>query len=533
MAGRIVSWLCLAVLVAACAAVPAFADDVGTNATATVASTTDTTTTAAAPAPCVGAGAIAIFEPGAAPILPPPSLAAATSTGVTASATVYPDDSSLLQVGSVRGGATGCSGDGKAPGGARIVLGALSVFAGTVTAHTIRTDLVPSTSSDGSGWQARTSVVGLRVDGVPTTLRSSLLVGDWGRIDSRARETSPGAPLPYSVGAFALVLLRAHGGYPAGTSVVVGYVSADVPGAAPPSQRHLAAPAKPSPKPAKRSSRKHKRRRPHSRPLKVTPVLKGGPYVFPVFGRVGFVDTYGAARSDVSGGWHHGDDIFAPLGAPIVAVASGTVYTIGWNEVGGWRLWLKDKQGNRFYYAHLSGYTKLARDNAHVKKGAVLAFVGNTGDAFTTPTHLHFEVHPVSLLHLGYDGAVDPTTYLEGWRHLAHVRVPRPAPLPAGAAEDGKGAVTDFRRLLAVRGLLPRKPRPAAPDHGSPPHELPRGAHEAAAAPLTRAAGDGWGPLAVAIAGGVLIAAGSLLVHPGIRRRTLSLRSRNTEDVGA
>ena len=38
--------------------------------------------------------------------------------------------------------------------------------------------------------------------------------------------------------------------------------------------------------------------------------------------------------------------------------------------------------------------------------------MGNTGDAEGTPTHLHFEVHPVSLLYLGYDGAIDPTPYL-------------------------------------------------------------------------------------------------------------------------
>ena len=42
----------------------------------------------------------------------------------------------------------------------------------------------------------------------------------------------------------------------------------------------------------------------------------------------------------------------------------------------------------------------------------MIGFMGDTGDAEGTPTHLHFEVHPVSLLFLGYDGAVDPTPYL-------------------------------------------------------------------------------------------------------------------------
>jgi hypothetical protein len=118
-------------------------------------------------------------------------------------------------------------------------------------------------------------------------------------------------------------------------------------------------------------------------------------------------------------------------------------------------LWLRDRQGNEFYYAHLSGYTRLARNGDQVTAGQPLAFVGNTGDAITTPHHLHFEVHPVGLLRLGYDGAVDPTTYLNTWRHVNRVAPLAPVRLPAGAAQHGDGAVSDYRQLLASRGLLP------------------------------------------------------------------------------
>jgi hypothetical protein len=59
-----------------------------------------------------------------------------------------------------------------------------------------------------------------------------------------------------------------------------------------------------------------------------------------------------------------------------------------------------------------------------VHAGDVLGFVGNTGDAAGGAYHLHFEVHPASLLFLGYDGAVDPTPYLDAWRHLADVHFP-------------------------------------------------------------------------------------------------------------
>ena len=53
----------------------------------------------------------------------------------------------------------------------------------------------------------------------------------------------------------------------------------------------------------------------------------------------------------------------------------------------------------------------------------MLGFVGNTGDAVGTPFHLHFEIHPAGLLPLGYDGAVDPTSYLSSWRHLQDLSV--------------------------------------------------------------------------------------------------------------
>jgi hypothetical protein len=182
--------------------------------------------------------------------------------------------------------------------------------------------------------------------------------------------------------------------------------------------------------------------------------------VFPLAGLADWGDSYGGDRSDVPGGWHHGDDLFAPLGTPVVAVADGTIFAVGWNRVGGWRLWLVDHSGNDFYYAHLSGYTRLGRNNRAVRRGDVIGFVGNTGDAFTTQPHLHFEVHPTGLLYLGYDGAVDPTTYLRTWRVPDSVKVLPPVELPDGAPA-GFGSAVDFRRLLAVHPR-PAKPRPAA-----------------------------------------------------------------------
>jgi murein DD-endopeptidase MepM/ murein hydrolase activator NlpD len=189
-------------------------------------------------------------------------------------------------------------------------------------------------------------------------------------------------------------------------------------------------------------------------PLTVTPRLEGGPYVFPVTGEPAWADSYGAPRSEVAGGWHHGDDIVAMLGTPVVAVADGTLNRVGWDRLGGWGLWVRDRAGDEFYYAHLSGYSKLALLSSQVRAGEVIGFIGNTGDAFTTIPHLHFEIHPRGLLQLGYDGAVNPTSYLRSWRHVRTFVVGRPfhPPLPIEVAWRAE-ALQNFRELLDARGF--------------------------------------------------------------------------------
>jgi murein DD-endopeptidase MepM/ murein hydrolase activator NlpD len=194
--------------------------------------------------------------------------------------------------------------------------------------------------------------------------------------------------------------------------------------------------------------------RQESLPRMIVPVLGGGDSVFPVVGtQAGPVDNFGAGRADVL--YHHGDDIFAPEGTPVVAVADGTLSLVGDNPLGGLRLWLRDRQGNEFYYAHLEGFARRARDGARVSAGELLGYVGHTGDAETTPPHLHFEVHPASLISLGYDGAVDPWPYLRSWRRLdaplpATAVAPAPAPVPGSAA-----VLLAVRDISSASGLVP------------------------------------------------------------------------------
>ena len=141
--------------------------------------------------------------------------------------------------------------------------------------------------------------------------------------------------------------------------------------------------------------------------------VSGGGYVFPVTGQASFSDDFRAPRSTT---WHHGIDIFADHGTPLLAVADGSLFNVGWNDIGGNRLWLRDSAGNEFYYAHLAGFSPLARDGATVRAGDVIGFVGDSGDAAGTPAHLHFEMHPPELRHLGYDGVVNPYPYLVAWK---------------------------------------------------------------------------------------------------------------------
>jgi len=195
---------------------------------------------------------------------------------------------------------------------------------------------------------------------------------------------------------------------------------------------------------------------PATKPLTVTPPLEALPYVFPAVGDVLWGDPYGALRLGVPGKWHHGDDLFAPLGTPVVAVADGTVGDVGWEKIGGWRLWLTNAAGDAFYYAHLAGFTPLALHATHVRAGQVLGFVGNTGDADGGAYHAHFEVHPASLRSLGEDGAVNPTGYLAQWHHIQSVAFSRPVlpALPGGA--PGGQAQEEYSRLLADPTLQSR-----------------------------------------------------------------------------
>ena len=375
---------------------------------------------------------------------------------------VYPSDGSVVTTGSISASASSDSGISGVTN-ATSQVESLSIFGGEITADTVKGAARGSTR----GRAAKGDFSGATISSL-TVLGSAAAVapngrvelGDWGYLVTleQGTDVSSGAGGTQGfhgfVTALAVHLTAPHGALPAGSEIRIGYAESNVQTSVGPPPKPVApGPVAKQPEHAKRKQTpvapeptKNGRSSPPllAMPTGLQPRLTAGGYVFPVYGPVSYGNTFGAFRGDVAGNWHHGDDIFAPLGAPILACADGLVFSVGWNDVGGNRLWLRDSAGNEFYYAHLSAFTPIARNGMHVKAGEMLGFVGNTGDAQGTPTHLHFEVHPSALLFMGYDGAVNPTPYLDAWKHLQDVRF------------------SNVASWLAKTGIADPAPKPAA-----------------------------------------------------------------------
>ena len=142
-----------------------------------------------------------------------------------------------------------------------------------------------------------------------------------------------------------------------------------------------------------------------------TAIALGG-FVFPVAGPVSFVDTFGAPRMVGTKYFHYheGTDIFATSGTPLVAVNRGLIVKKGVGVLGGNKLWVVAADGTSYYYAHLSAFVDGVDDGSVVEAGQVIGYVGNTGNAITTPSHLHFEIHP------GGGAAINPYPVLDAVR---------------------------------------------------------------------------------------------------------------------
>lgn len=145
------------------------------------------------------------------------------------------------------------------------------------------------------------------------------------------------------------------------------------------------------------------------------------PMFFPVVGENHYSDTFGAPRS--GGRTHEGIDIMAAKMTPVVAVADGTV---GWmhDEQGGncCAMALNHDDGWTSWYIHLNndtpgtddgqgwGFAPGIETGVHVRAGQLIGWVGDSGNAEWTASHLHFELHePGNVVINPYPSLLDAT----------------------------------------------------------------------------------------------------------------------------
>ena len=102
-------------------------------------------------------------------------------------------------------------------------------------------------------------------------------------------------------------------------------------------------------------------------------------------------DSYHDARS--GGRVHNAIDIMAPAGSPVVAAADGTIRRLRTGGMGGITIYQVGADGQTlYYYAHLQRYAAGVREGMPVRRGEVIAYVGDTGNAGSGNYHLHFSV---------------------------------------------------------------------------------------------------------------------------------------------
>ncbi len=250
-------------------------------------------------------------------------------------------------------------------------------------------------------------------------------------------------------------------------------------------------------------------------------LLRGGRYIltataeptlaFPVSGSgVAGVRSFFGDPRDGGSRDHHGIDIFARRGTPVIAATAGVVRSMRTTPIGGRVVWLRDAvRSQSIYYAHLE--EQWVERGQRVEPGDTLGLVGNSGNAITTPPHLHFGIYrrgpgptdPIPFLRpLGTEPpplfAADPG----GWRRVATQELRLRAGPSRAAPELDRLDREIPLRVLAVAGdwlrvelpggrrgfVAARLTEPASPlrsasvDSAAPLRELP----SAAAAEITR-----------------------------------------------
>lgn len=149
------------------------------------------------------------------------------------------------------------------------------------------------------------------------------------------------------------------------------------------------------------------------------------------------IQSFWGAGRDGNSRKHEGIDIFSAFRTPVLAVDEGTARVMN-NNLGGKVVFLRSaERGFSVYYAHLD--EQYVSDGQRVKIGDTIGFMGNTGNARTTPPHLHLGIY-------AQGGAVDPLPFVN----------PVIKPLPKVRADTNRLSnfmrTNDIIRISGVQG---------------------------------------------------------------------------------
>lgn len=200
--------------------------------------------------------------------------------------------------------------------------------------------------------------------------------------------------------------------------------------------------------------------------------------IYPVIGSTNYSDTFLAYRAGQVDNKHHAIDIFAPKMSKIISPVDGIVRHVSYPEESwGWYFVVVDADGYEYHFMHVNNDTPGTDDgmggamNAYssemrgeyqvgneaatrVVKGQLLGYVGDSGNAETTPPHLHFEIVKPEYTNYDYrsipvEGFENPFTYLNEAPHIIQPVIPPQQPgemLPFGlsASNSVSMAAADF-----------------------------------------------------------------------------------------
>jgi len=134
-------------------------------------------------------------------------------------------------------------------------------------------------------------------------------------------------------------------------------------------------------------------------------ITSGPSQGFPTRTGLNNVKSYFGDGRDANSRKHEGVDIFGSFRSPVIATSDGTIVRVNENNLGGKVVWFRPKNKDyTLYYAHLD--EQLVTAGQEVLVGDTLGLMGNTGNAKTTPPHLHFGLYTSG-------GAIDPLPFIK------------------------------------------------------------------------------------------------------------------------